>query len=529
MSFLAILQRAEKDCSDLSAELCPTVPPFHGVEINKLALVRIALQKVEKKTEVVKTICLLKLTSSHSSLNSDSVKAFLESIEAFQQLWVFLFSVTINQAYHFSGSPSDVNCSESLLQLRGKAIALWVDFFPSLKDMESFFRNANPLLWAEKCVSVLVSIVELLLQEYIKESERTDDVHPIILTLNTENSLQSCVVTGCIAMSTIIQTTLKHRMLLFTALRTLTPPLETMTFILKIERILVPLEQEQKVLSELLARHSSSPSRSSPPTKVLENVRKWILRYAFFYGEFVSQYVFLPCLLSQSPLETVTQEVSDGNHANINPVFWSFWMWLCSLYQITVTMDKRSGEGATSLDSVRLTAGQYLIAAIIQQFFTCLHRWQLNIPASLPRSIQTREILLLVFMVRLWRDILGAAIYRSMISQILCKLLASAVVETRQSLHENTDITEKGKPEERKAMRRKTIKKRKNLKKNTNDFFAVIWAVPALSPQEIELITELHIVPWDPKFPRASFIRIILYGNPISVTPHLCRRLKFVL
>lgn len=529
MSFLAILHRAEKDCSDLSVELHPTMPPFHGVQVDNFTLVRNALQKAQKKIEFVQKISVLMHNSSLTSLNSEAVEALLESIEAFQQLWGFLFSSTVNQAYHFFGCPSSTYCNESLLELRSIAIALWVDFFSSLKEMESFFQSSISPSWAEKCVSALVSIVTLLLHEYIKEGERKDDVRPIVPTLNTENSLQNCVLIGCIAMSTIVQSTMQHRMALFTALRVLTPPLETMTFILKIEKILVPLEQEQKVLSDLVARYLSLPTPTSPPTKLLENTRKWILRYAFFYGEFVSQNVFSPCLLSQSPLETVPQNIPDEIHASVNPVCWSFWMWLCGLYQSTVTTYERNGEGNPSFDPVRLTAGQYLIAATIEQFFTCLHQWQVNIPAPLPRRIQTREILLLVFMVRLWREILGASIYHSMISRILCKLLATDVVKTIPSSHESTDTTEEGKLEDRKSMRKKNLKKRKDIKSNTNNFFAVIWAVPGLAPEEIQCITERHIVPWDLKFPKASFIRIILYGNPIYVTPHLCRRLKHVL
>lgn len=525
MKFIEVLQRAENDCSDSSNELDQNIPlvPAHG-SMN-LTFAKLSFRRVQENIESVKKLSSLNRNLSFVSLSTEALRKLTESIVSFQHFWDVVHFSTLNNGRCNSNSEKDDKIFTELQELRKVGTSLWVTYFSHSQFLEPFFQNANALPWVNKCIASIVYSLSLFLHELIEEEEQKGNAEHAPSVPVNKVFLRKCVVAGCSAAVVMIRTTLKYRMGLMMSLRVFTPPLQTMTFILNLENSLLPLTETEKKYLHLQSTQSTSPSHSCAVAKVLEVIQRSIRSFAFFYGEFIFEHMFSSSFLSHSRLHELIQNNSEDKSTAIRPVLWSFWMWLCGVYHATVGLPT-SGEGGEddSLDPFRMTAGQYLMAAAIYQFVIRLHRWLLNIPAPLAKNIQNREVLLLVLLIRLWRDILGTAIYRSIVSRILYKLLAASAVEKLPLAHDSSKVDEAASPQ-RKSVKESSSQQSQNVK-NTNAFFAMIWAVPGLSPAELEQIRERNIVPWDPKFPRASSIQFVLGNAPIYITRHLCHRLR---
>lgn len=522
MSLLAILERAENDFVERPVEQFPRGTVSSGQRLDILIFVRLSLKRVEEKIECVEKLSVLNRKLTFVSLSSDSVKFLTESVEYFHLFWDLFFSAIQSPSY--GGEPAnDERSGNPIQELWSKASSLWISHFSSNQWMEPFFQSATALPFADMCLTSLIHTLSLFLNELNEENEQRDEIEHMPSVPVRKVALQKCIAAGCSAAATIVKTTLRYRMGLIMSLRIFTPPLETMSFLVKLENSVWVLEKAEDTVPHFSTRSSTSPPRLTPAGKLLEIVQDGVRRFAFFYGEFIFDHVFSFSLLSHSPLNVYNQNIPEGNHPAIRPVFWSVWLWLCSVYHATTTLGEK--QERNSVDPFRMTAGQYLMAAIIHQFSIRLHRWLLNIPSPLPRPIQTSEILLLVLFARQLRYILGAAVYGSMVSRILYKLLAASAIEALPVVPELTFSDEEDNPHEQKSFNVDSGRKRV-LMENTSRFFTMIWATPGLFPEELDRIRELNIPPWDPNFPRASSVQFILSGDPIYITRDLCRRLR---
>lgn len=395
----------------------------------------------------------------------------VKALQQFQHVWQMLCHPTFLYT----------NQHEKLFT---EAIDMWNSYFSPSRWMESLFRDFKILKASQRCADALVFCILHLLQA----------------PPSREAQFEKCISSGCAALITVVKSNITYRAQLMSELRVFTPPIETLAFLLRAEHSTIPLRENKWVLKNAACK------------KLADTIRRTKRGFSVLYGQIVSEELLAASLLLRRGDPHVTQ--CSSYPLDIRPAFWSVWQICCGIYQ----------SATKTHDHFSIKAGKVLLTSVLSQFAVQLKEWSEECSTA-QKHLHTREMVLFIFFVRLWRDFIGPDLYHVAIHKPLFKLVVASAIDDlpmpKRVVDAAVNATEpsaKPNPKKEKADAQST---------NTARFFAMVWAVPPLGDSELEMIIDQGTVPWDPLFPRAFSVEAITSSDsPIYITRHVRHRLR---
>eukprot|EP00796_Vickermania_ingenoplastis_P007368 gene7368-5184_t len=361
-----------------------------------------------------------------------------------------------------------------------EATQMWNSYFTPSRWMEPLFRSPRGLDDSDECVASLVFCVLHLLQA----------------PPSRELLFEKCITGGCAAIITTVKATVGYRAQLMGEMRVFTPPVQTAAFLLRADHYTIPLRENKWVI------------KNEACQKLSDAIRRAKRGFAHLYGQIVSEELLSASLLLRRGDPMVTQHLPYP--LGVRPAFWSFWQIACGIYQ----------AATKTHNHFAVMSGKLLLASVASQFTVQLREWSEECSME-QKLLHSREVVVFVFFIRLWRDYMGPDLYNTMVLKPLFKLIAASAIDKlplkREELEKDGD-----------ELKRDQIRKAKEDAQNANTakFFAAIWAVPALSPAELSVMIDQGSVPWDPQFPRSFSIEAITCGTPLYITRHVRHSLR---
>lgn len=205
---------------------------------------------------------------------------------------------------------------------------------------------------------------------------------------------------------------------------------------------------------------------------------------------------------------------------NIKPGVLSIWIYSCEIVKrVSCFRDLSSNR-----DSDIHEAGKVLLGCFFTEMANSLI--EISESTSQEKICISREVTFLTLFLRLWRDYMGHDVYHNVVRKVWFRLLSNAAIEllddhgVPESRKHSDEIEDNFLPSEMAGLSSERVHP------NTANFFAFVWAIPALSREEVKDLIKTCVLPWDPSFCRATSIRVLASNSSIHVTHSICRRLR---
>lgn len=359
------------------------------------------------------------------------------------------------------------------------------------EDHEEEVTHHHPIvreaidLWSNRCCSPSALLdspgfrtVELDTVVQHLKSLSTCLLHLFISYSSLPSQLQRCVLCGCSTFIAVGKHVVNSRLATMHRLQVYLPPVETMSFILRMEAISMPLQ-------EWSLTHSCC-------RKLASSLRRVKRSFVQTYGRFLFDH------LLQVPLhrhmKACVAPSATGTPLNVCSVVWSVWQLCCSFL--------RPGGNRPVRDAV---SRRLLLSGVLTHFSVHTAAAAALHSADVKKAM-SKDLCVFIFFVRLLRERLGES---SSLYKALYKLAVAYSIDGAAASESTTPRTPRSEEEEN----------------NTARFLSVVWMVPPLTSMDLTRVVQESLTPWSPLFPHADYLEAAV-ASDIQFSRHICRFLR---